>query len=79
MTKNLHPLDRYLRGVVVSWCRGVIGVLVIGFALFNDNYLEEPILEILLILFGILNLISLINSWCPVYHLTGISTCKTKK
>jgi hypothetical protein len=71
MEKNLHPLDRYLRGV--------IGVSVIGFALFNDSYLEEPILEILLILFGTLNLISLVSSWCPVYHLTGISTCKTKK
>jgi hypothetical protein len=71
MAKNLHPLDRILRGI--------IGVLVIGFVLFNDGYLEEPILEILLIIFGALNLISLISSWCPVYQLTGVSTCKEKK
>ena len=71
MKKNLHPLDRILRGI--------IGVLVIVFALFNGDYLEEPILEILLGIFGLLNLISLVSSWCPIYHIAGISTCKIKK
>ncbi|MBD5769515.1 YgaP family membrane protein [Marinomonas colpomeniae] len=71
MEKNLHPLDRILRGI--------IGVSVIGFVLFNDGYLEEPVLEILLIIFGALNLISLISSWCPIYQIAGISTCKAKK
>lgn len=67
MKKSLHPLDRILRGA--------IGVLAIGFTLFNDGYLEEPILEILLILFGILNVISLANNRHSVYHLADISIC----
>ncbi|WP_339718406.1 DUF2892 domain-containing protein [Marinomonas primoryensis] len=70
MMKNLHPIDRI--------ARGVIGIVIIGFLLLNNGYLQEPILEILLAIFGGLNLVSLISGWCPVYHLAGISTCKNK-
>jgi uncharacterized membrane protein len=70
MMKNLHPIDRI--------ARGVIGIVIIGFLLLNNSYLQEPILEILLAIFGGLNLVSLISGWCPVYHLAGISTCKNK-
>ncbi|MFT6404233.1 MAG: hypothetical protein ACJA2U_000583 [Marinomonas primoryensis] len=70
MMKNLHPIDRI--------ARGVIGIVIIGFLLLNNSYLQEPILEILLAIFGVLNLVSLISGWCPVYHLAGISTCKNK-
>tara|TARA_R110000764_G_scaffold234242_1_gene327987 strand:+ start:9126 stop:9338 length:213 start_codon:yes stop_codon:yes gene_type:complete len=70
MMKNLYPIDRI--------ARGVIGIVIIGFLLLNNGYLQEPILEILLAIFGGLNLVSLISGWCPVYHLAGISTCKNK-
>lgn len=66
ITKNLHFWDRVMRGV--------IGVCVTTFALFNGDMLNEPILEILLGVFGLLNLISLLTGWCPVYALTGINT-----
>ena len=66
MTKNLSNIDRFLRGLV--------GIIVTGFAFFNGNLIQEPILEILLAIFGGLNLISLFSGWCPVYHLAGIST-----
>tara|TARA_R110001583_G_scaffold51709_1_gene161231 strand:- start:169 stop:348 length:180 start_codon:yes stop_codon:yes gene_type:complete len=56
--------------------RGVIGIVILGFLLLNAGYLQEPILEILLVAFGVLNLVSLISGWCPVYHLAGISSCK---
>tara|TARA_R110002167_G_scaffold161571_2_gene357775 strand:- start:789 stop:998 length:210 start_codon:yes stop_codon:yes gene_type:complete len=68
MMKNLHPIDRM--------ARGVIGIVILGFLLLNAGYLQEPILEILLVAFGVLNLVSLISGWCPVYHLAGISSCK---
>ena len=70
MIKNLHPIDRM--------ARGVIGIVILGFLLLNNGYLQEPILEILLVAFGVLNLVSLISGWCPVYHLAGISSCKSK-
>ncbi len=69
--KNLSILDRSIRGA--------IGVAITGFALFNGDILQEPILEILLGLFGLLNLISLATGWCPVYHLANISTCKVNQ
>ncbi|WP_421856501.1 YgaP family membrane protein [Marinomonas sp.] len=71
MKKNLHPLDRAIRGVV--------GIVFTGFALFYGDYLDEPVLEVLIGVFGVLNLISLLFGWCPVYHFSGISTCKNKQ
>ncbi|MBJ7549914.1 YgaP family membrane protein [Marinomonas ostreistagni] len=70
MKPNLHPWDRILRGV--------IGVVVIAFGLFNGDFLEEPIIEILIIIFGVLNLVSLATGWCPVYSLANIDT-RSKK
>ena len=71
MKRNLHPLDRLLRGI--------IGIVFTGFALLNGDFIEEPILEVSIGLFGVLNLISLLSGWCPVYHVAGISTYKDKK
>lgn len=66
LKQNLHFWDRIMRGV--------IGVAVTGFALFNGDMLNDPLLEVLLGIFGVLNLISLGTGWCPVYALTGINT-----
>lgn len=66
ISKNLNTVDRSLRGI--------IGVLFFGFAFLNGNIIEEPIIEVLIGVFGALNLISLISGWCPVYHIAGIST-----
>ncbi|NDW22081.1 YgaP family membrane protein [Alteromonas hispanica] len=66
ITSNLSQIDRFIRGV--------IGVAVTGFALFNGNLIEDVFIEILLGIFGLLNLISLVFGWCPVYQLAGIST-----
>ena len=66
ITQNLCLLDRV--------ARGCIGVGVTGFALFNGGLLEEPVVEVLLGVFGVLNLISFGTGWCPVYHVANIST-----
>lgn len=71
VTKNLNSMDRALRGI--------IGIVITSFAIFNGDFINEPIVEILLFVFGTLNLISLTVGWCPVYHLAGINTrAKTK-
>lgn len=64
--QNLHIWDRL--------ARGLIGVFVISFALFNGDILQDIVIESLLVIFGILNLISLATGWCPVYSIAGIST-----
>lgn len=66
LNKNLSVVDRTLRGLV--------GLIITGFAIFNGDFISEPIVEILLFIFGILNLISLTTGWCPVYQLAGINT-----
>lgn len=66
---NLNLLDRSLRGL--------IGIGVTGFALFNGDVIDDVFIEILLGIFGALNLISLLSGWCPVYHVAGISTRKS--
>lgn len=63
---NLHILDRL--------ARGAIGVSIIFFIMFNGDYLQDPIIEILLFVFGLLNLVSLATGWCPVYSIANINT-----
>ncbi len=71
INKNLHKFDRAFRGVT--------GVLLTGFTLFNGDFLQDPFLEVLIGTFGVLNLISLFTGWCPVYHIAGISTRSKKQ
>ncbi|MEQ3639367.1 MULTISPECIES: YgaP family membrane protein [unclassified Alteromonas] len=63
---NLNKLDRSVRGF--------IGIGVTAFALFNGDIINDVFIEVLLGIFGGLNLISLVFGWCPVYQLAGIST-----
>ena len=69
--KNLGNIDRSIRGV--------IGVVMMAFVLFNGDILQEPMLEVLLGIFAVLNLISLVSGWCPVYHIANIRTCKVSR
>ena len=68
ITSNLNPIDRSIRGV--------IGICIMAFALFNDDLIGDVFIEILFGIFGLLNLISLFSGWCPVYQLAGINTRK---
>ncbi|MCQ8848011.1 DUF2892 family protein [Alteromonas sp. 76-1] len=63
---NLSLLDRTLRGA--------IGISVTAFAFLNGNIIDDVFIEILLGIFGVLNLISLLSGWCPVYQIAGVST-----
>ena len=53
ISSNLNLLDRSIRGV--------IGICVTAFALFNGDLIGDVFIEILLGIFGLLNLISLFS------------------
>ncbi|WP_097044617.1 YgaP family membrane protein [Flagellimonas pacifica] len=68
MKKNMGGLDRMVRTIIA----------VIVFALYYLDVIEETLAYILLGLSGIFVLTSFI-SFCPLYTLFGMNTCKVKK
>jgi hypothetical protein len=68
LAKNLSPIDRAVRGIVA--------VVALTTALFFPEIIGDPLLQGILIAFGLLNAISLAFGNCLVYQLTGISTYK---
>ncbi len=68
MKKNMGGLDRIVRFVVAA----VIGIL------FYMNIIEGTLAYVLIALAGIFVVTSFI-SFCPLYTLVGLNTCKVKK
>lgn len=66
--RNLNTLDRVTRGVV--------GVVTLYFGLFGTTFIGDPIVQTILVVFGLANIVSLFTGWCIVYHFVGISTIK---
>lgn len=66
---NLCSMDRIIRGVIAV---SLIIYLVLFFEQIGDSFLQISIL-----LFAVMNLISFVTGWCPVYKIANISTCKT--
>lgn len=64
--KNLCLADRLIRGT--------ISIALLVFAVFWAEQIGDIILQILIIIFAGLNLISFAIGWCPVYKLANIST-----
>jgi len=68
MKKNMSNMDRVLRLVIA----------VIVTALYVNGIITGTIGILLLVLSGIFLLTSLV-SFCPLYAIFGISTCKVKE
>ena len=68
LVKNLSPIDRTIRGIVA--------LVALTTALFFPEVIGDPLLQGILIAFGLLNAISLAFGNCLVYQLAGISTYK---
>lgn len=66
--KNLSTADRVIRGIV--------GIISSYFGIFGGEIIGEPILQGFLVIFGILNLISLLTGWCMVYQAANIDTSR---
>lgn len=68
MKRNMHKMDRIIR---------VLIALVIG-ALYFSGMITGTLGIVLMVLAGIFVLTSLV-SFCPLYALFGISTCKVER
>jgi hypothetical protein len=67
-TKNLCLADRIIRGSA--------SIAMLVFAVFWAEQIGDVLLQLIVIVFAILNLISFVLGWCPVYKLANISTLK---
>lgn len=68
---NLCALDRMIRGVIAV-------ALIVYLVLFSEQ-IGDMLLQISILIFALMNLISFATGWCPVYKVANISTCKTGK
>jgi hypothetical protein len=66
--QNLCTIDRAIRGLISV-------VLIIYVVLFFEQ-IGDLLLQILILVFAVMNLISFAIGWCPVYKIANISTCK---
>lgn len=65
---NLCALDRIIRGVIAV-------VLMVYVVLFSEQ-IGDTLLQVLILIFAVMNFISFAIGWCPVYKIADISTCK---
>lgn len=66
LKRNLHSVDKIIRLL--------IGVICIYLGFIDHTAISNDIVSNLLGLFGLINLLAGISSYCPVYGLAGIST-----
>ena len=66
--RNLSTTDRVIRGIV--------GIVCIYIGVFEGDVIGEPIVQGILILFGVINVFSFFTRWCIVYTAAGLSTYK---
>ncbi|MCR9063730.1 MAG: DUF2892 domain-containing protein [Cytophagales bacterium] len=67
MTKNMGGADRIIRTIIA---------LVVGFLFYNGTI--SGTLGIVLVAVAVIFLLTSLVSFCPLYTLFGIKTCKTK-
>lgn len=68
--RNLHTIDRIAR-VLIG-----IGCIYLGF--FNTSIIDNAIVNLLVGIFGIVNIFAGFISACPIYSLVGFSTFRNK-
>ncbi|MDH4275080.1 MAG: DUF2892 domain-containing protein [Gammaproteobacteria bacterium] len=68
---NMHRVDQIVR-VFVS-----IACIYLGF--IATGVIGQPIMNLLVGIFGIINLFSAVTAFCPVYFVSGISTATARK
>ncbi len=65
---NLCAIDRIIRGIIAV---ALMSYLVLFFDKIGDMFLQISIL-----IFALMNLISFVIGWCPVYNIANINTCR---
>jgi hypothetical protein len=67
---NVCTIDRIIRGG--------ISLALILFGVLYWGTIGDAILQIIILTFAGLNLMSTAIGWCPVYKLANITTCKSE-
>jgi len=67
---NLHLLDRIVRIL--------FGVFLIYIGYIDETMIKNDTISILIALFGAMNIVVALMSYCPLYNAIGLSTCKHK-
>ena len=70
LAKNMNRLDQAIRTV--------IGLALIYFGFVDPSFIGDRLYAVILGLFGVLNLMSAVVAFCPVYALAGISSLGKK-
>ncbi len=65
---NLCAIDRIIRGIIAV-------ALIVYVVVFFDQ-IGDMLLQISILIFALMNLISFVLGWCPVYNIANINTCK---
>jgi len=68
MKKNMGSTDRFLR---------IILAIVVAILYFTKTI--DGMVALVLMIFAVIFLLTSLVSFCPLYTLLGINTCKTKK
>lgn len=68
--KNLCVIDRVVRGI--------IAVTLFLYVFFAQEQIGDAFLQGAIIVFALLNLVSVVTGWCPVYRIANINTFKAK-
>ena len=68
--RNLHFLDRLLRLAV--------GIVCLYFGIFDPSFIQQQIIVVIIVIFGVVNLLAAAMAYCPLYGLTRLSTYKEK-
>lgn len=71
LAKNMNRLDQVMR---VG-----IGLTLIYFGFVDPSFIGDTLYAMILGLFGVLNLVSALVAFCPVYALAGISSLSKKR
>jgi hypothetical protein len=68
--RNLHTIDRAIRLI--------IGVGSLVLTIGTPQVIGNDLVNLLVGLFGIVNIVAAVVANCPVYHVAGLSTYKDK-
>ncbi|WP_161973731.1 YgaP family membrane protein [Hwanghaeella grinnelliae] len=68
--KNMHILDSALRLV--------LGGILVWAGFFDSSFIANTWVSVAVGLFGVLNVVSAVIGFCPVYHLAGLSSRRSE-
>ena len=64
----------YNVGLIDRVIRFITGIVLIYLGFYEKSLIPDPIFAVLVGVFGIINLVTAIIGWCPLYHLIKFDT-----